>query len=120
MKKLFFLVLANILFLYNFDAKADHIVKGVFICKSKDLLDEITSIAIRIDNAKKSGDEDKIEEGKRAARSLIINGQCSLTDKVYKAQLLDFGFTKHKIRIYDDKGGNFVVWALKEDYVIDN
>lgn len=117
MKKSIVFIAASTLLFICYSAKADYVKKGAFICRSKELLDEMISASAKYADAKKIGNESRALDEMTPIASLITNGQCSITDKDYKASLLDFGFTKHKIRIYDDKGGNFVVWTISEDYV---
>ncbi len=112
MRNIFATLLLFALFLMSSFAKADTLKKGAFICKSKELLDEMISIAVNIADAK-NGSSGYYEQ----LASLMMNNQCSITDKEYKASMLDSGFSKHKIRLYDDEGNNFVVWTPREDYV---
>lgn len=115
MKKLFLFV-SSVVLLSAFSAKADYVKKGAFICKSSELLNEMTSIAVKIADAKNAGNESKANDYWEQLASLMMNNQCSITDKNYKASMIDSGFSKHKIRVYYE-GTNMAVWTAVEDYV---
>ena len=110
-----FLLFATLLFISQ-NSKADYIEKGSFICRSSELLDEMISIAVKMNDAKNSGNQERVNSSSLQLASLMMNGQCSIADKKYSASMLDRGFSKHKIRVYDDSGKNFVVWTIVESY----
>jgi hypothetical protein len=110
-----FLVLVFVLMSKN--VNADSLKKGAFICQSKELLSEMMSATVKIADANKNGNKAGEKQGQKMFMSLVLNNQCSVTDKNYPASMIKRGFSSHKIRVYDDEGNNFVVWTLREDYL---